>query len=137
MGVVTNCSYDFSDVVVYFKWCFHFFCCVLGRNPPCILALSDSGGVGVDIHVCSMHRLRDLVISCSWFWASSHCVLVRCSFWSSCVRWSIARFCFSRKIVCRLWRLLAGMGYVIIGLCVGFIISLRTIVFGPNCNWAG
>ena len=37
------------------RWCFHNFCCFLGRNPPWILALVVSGGVGVVMHVFSMH----------------------------------------------------------------------------------
>jgi hypothetical protein len=43
-------------------WCFHIFCCFLGRNPPWILALAVSGGVGVDMHVLSMHWLREFMM---------------------------------------------------------------------------
>ena len=84
-----------------FSLCFHFFCCVEGKKPPCFLARCDSGGVGCVIQVCSMHRLRDLVISCSLFCATSYCVWVRYSFCSNCVRFSISRFCLSRKVVYR------------------------------------
>ena len=45
-----------------FSCCFHFFCCVLGRNPPWVLTLLGSGGVGFVIQVCSMHWLRELMI---------------------------------------------------------------------------
>ena len=48
-------------------WCFHIFCCFLGRNPPWILALVVSGGVGVDMHVFSMHRLRKFMMFGSLF----------------------------------------------------------------------
>lgn len=62
--------------------------------------------MGFDIHVCSMHWLRDLVISYSLFGAYSHCVWVRFSCWNIYRRLSIARFCLSKKVVFRFWRLL-------------------------------
>ena len=80
-----------------FSLCFHFFNCVLGKKPPCFLARCDNGGVGCVIQVCSMHRLRDLVISCNLFCATFHCVWVRCSFCSNYVRFSIFRFCFVKE----------------------------------------
>lgn len=55
-----------------FNCCFHFFCVVLGKNPPCALTLLGSGGVGFVIHVCSIHWLRELVISWSLFCAVFH-----------------------------------------------------------------
>ena len=53
-------------------WCFHIFCCFLGRNPPWILALVVSGGVGVVMHVFSMHWLREVLMFWKFFCAASH-----------------------------------------------------------------
>ena len=50
------------------------------------------------------------------------------------MRFSIAIFCFPIKVVCRFWRLLRGIGYVIRGVLVGVVISLMTIVLGANCS---
>ena len=50
---------------------------------------------------------------------------------------SIARFCFSRKVVCRIWRIFVGMGYVIRGRFVSAVWSLMTILLGFNWNWTG
>ena len=69
--------------------------------------------------------------------ASSHWVVVRWSCWSICVRVSIARFCLSRNIVCRFWRLLGGIGYVILGIFVAVVVSLMTIVLGASCSITG
>ena len=84
-----------------------------------------------------MHWLRELVISCSLFCASSHCVLVRCSYWSIFVRFSIARYCFSRKVVCKFWRFLGGIGYVIRGRLKGIVVSLMTMLLVASCSWTG
>ena len=66
----SGCDGIFSVVVSIFCW-------VLGRNPPWEITLLGSGGVGGAMHVCSMHWLRELVISWNLCCASSHCVLVR------------------------------------------------------------
>ena len=76
----------------------------MGMKPLWFLTLLSRGDVDFDMQICSMHWLRELVISCSLFCTYSHCVLVRSSCWSIFVRSSIARFCFSRKVVCRFWR---------------------------------
>ena len=94
-----------------------------------------SGDVGFVIEVCSIHILRDLVISCNLFCISSHCVGMRCYFWNNCLRFSIARFYLSRKVVCRFWRLLGDIGYMSHGLFVRVVAILRTMVFGTSCNW--
>ena len=49
-------------------WCsfssrFHFFCCALGRKPPWFLTLLGRDGVGFVIQICSIHSLRELMIS--------------------------------------------------------------------------
>lgn len=46
------------------------------------------------------------------------------------MRFSIVKFCFSRKVICRVWRLLGGMGYVIRGWLVGILWSLMIMLFG-------
>ena len=93
--------------------------------------------MGYVIQVCSMHWLRDLVISYSLFCAMSHCVWVRCSFCSNCMRFSISRFCLSRKMVCRFCKLLGDMGYMSRGVYVGVVVILTTMVFGVSCSWTG
>ena len=95
-------------------WCivscfFHAFCCALGRNSPWILALWGSGGVGFVIQVFTIHWLRESMISLNLFCVFSHCVCVSWSLCSILVRWVIARFCDSRKVVWSFWRLSGGM----------------------------
>ena len=53
------------------------------------------------------------------------------------MRFSIAKFCLSRKVVCRFWRLLGGIGYVIRGVVMGVVISLMTTVLGASCSSTG
>ena len=77
------------------------------------------------------------MISDSLSRASSHCVGVSCSYCSICVRFFIAKFCLARKVVCRFWRLLEGMGYVIRGLVMGVVVYLMTTVLGASCSWTG
>ena len=77
------------------------------------------------------------MISDSLCCASFHCVGVNCSCCSICVRFSIAKFCLARKVVCRFWRLLGGMGYVIRGLVMGVVVYLMTTVLGASCSWTG
>ena len=50
---------------------------------------------------------------------------------------SIAWFCFSRKVVCRFWMFLGGIGYVIRGRPKGVVVSLMTMLLGANCSWTG
>jgi hypothetical protein len=38
------------------RWCFHIFCCFLGKNPPWFLALVVRGGCGC-CHACSFYAL--------------------------------------------------------------------------------
>ena len=108
--------------------CFHFFFGVLGRNLSWALAMLGNGGMGCVMHVCSIHSLRELIISRNLVWASSHWAGVRWSCNSVCVRPSIGRLCLSRNIVIRAWRLSEGMGYMIRGLCVGVVVSLMTML---------
>ena len=67
--------YSFTGAMMYFQLVFPFlFFCILRRNLPWFLTLLGRGGMGFDMQVCFMHWLRELVISCSLFYASSHCV---------------------------------------------------------------
>ena len=120
-----------------FSSCFHFLCCVLGRKPPWFLTLVGRGRVGLVIQVCSIYWLRELMISWSVICAFSHCVWVRYSYWRGNVRFSIAKFCFSLKVVCRLCRLLGGIGYIIQGRFMGLVWSLMTILFEFSWSWTG
>ena len=70
------------------------------------------------------------MISCSLCYTSFHCVGVSCSCCSICVRFFIAKFCLARNVVCRFWRLLGGMGYMIRGLFMGVVVSWMTTVLG-------
>lgn len=49
----------------------------------------------------------------------------------------MARFCLSRNCVCRFWRLLGGIGYMILGVVVGMVVSLMTTVLGINFRRTG
>ena len=93
--------------------------------------------MGFDLQFCSIYWLSELVISCNLFCASFHCVLVRCSCWSIFVRFFIARFCFSRKVVCRFWRFLGGIGYIIRRRLMGIVVSFITMLLGASCSWTG
>ena len=53
------------------------------------------------------------------------------------MRFSIAKFYLARKVVCRFWRLLGGIGYVIRGLFMGVMVSLMTTVLEASCSWTG
>ena len=53
------------------------------------------------------------------------------------MRFAIVKFCFSRKVVCRFWRLLEGMRYVMRGRFVGVMWSLMTMLFGLSWSWTG
>ena len=53
------------------------------------------------------------------------------------MRFSIARFCLARNVVCRFWRLLGGIGYVIRGVIVGVVDSLMATMLGVNCRRTG
>ena len=53
------------------------------------------------------------------------------------MRFSIARFCLSMKVVCKFWRLLGGIGYVIRGVFVGVVVSFMTTVLGASCSITG
>ena len=109
-------------------WYFHIFCCFLCRKPPWILARVVNGGVGVDMHVASMHRLRAFMMFWKFVCAISHCVCVSWFCCSVLVRFNISRFCSSRKVVWRSWRFVGGMGYVMRGLVGEVFISLRTML---------
>lgn len=53
------------------------------------------------------------------------------------MRFAISKFCFSMKVVCRFWRLLGDIGYVIRGVFVGVMVSLMIIVLGASCSRTG
>ena len=50
------------------------------------------------------------------------------------MRLSIARICFSKKVVCRFWRFLGGIGYVIQGVLMGVVVSLLTMLLEASCS---
>ena len=93
-----------------------------------------SGGVGLVMHMSSMHWLRVFMISWSLFCAFTHwvCVSVSCS--RVVVRLSIARFCVSKNVVWSFWMVVSGIGYVIRGVIGWVVVSLRTILFGASCS---
>ena len=62
---------------------------------------------------------------------------MRWFYWNIFLRLSIARFCFSRNVVCRFLRFLGGVGYVIQGVLMVVVVSLMTMMLGVSCNWTG
>ena len=74
------------------------------------MALCGSGGAGCDMHVCSMHVLRELIISWKRYLASCHWWCVSCFCFRMFVRLAIARFCLSKKVMCRVCRLVSDIG---------------------------
>lgn len=69
-----------------------------------------TGGVGVDIHVCSIHELSDFIISWNLSCVSSHWVGVSWLHWRIVVRVFSSRFFYSRNVVQSFWILVGGMG---------------------------
>ena len=60
LPMLTCGCWHVTQIALWMLWCivscfFQAFCYVRGRNPPWILALCGSGGVGFVIHVFSMH----------------------------------------------------------------------------------
>lgn len=69
-------------------------------------------GMGCVIQVCSMHWLREFMISWKLFCASYHYVCESCSCCNVCVRLAVFRLCSSKNVVCSCCRLVGGMGYL-------------------------
>ena len=53
------------------------------------------------------------------------------------MRFDIARFCLSRKIVWSCCRFVWGMGYVIMGLVLGIGVDLIIMLLRASCSWTG